>query len=180
MSSDYEYSDNEDYYDEDAEMMSVGDEDDMDMDTFNNDIQFVSKGKAKSYEVDYEPLTQRAVEDLMKSDVDHISAIFGVDVRGLASPYHPVIAPLTCDHQTDTAALLLRYMDWNKDRLIDKYMDNASAITTAAGITPPTPKSSPGPERSTRRGIIARTTRAKKPTPPPEPAHEPFVCPICY
>jgi ariadne-1 len=76
-------------------------------------------------------------------------------------------------------------MRWNKDRLIDKYMDNASAISAAAGITPPSAPSSPGPERSQRRTTAARTTRSsKKATPPPPstpaPAAEPFVCPICF
>ncbi|KAA1475137.1 hypothetical protein DENSPDRAFT_841885 [Dentipellis sp. KUC8613] len=159
MSSDYEYSDEENGYydDEDEEMMSADNasassEDGMILDTIND-----SKGKKKSYEVEYDSLSQTAVEDLMKADVEHISAIFGVDA--------------------DVASLLLRYMDWNKDRLIDKYMDNASAVSTAAGISPPTKASSPGPERSKRTTRASRLSpSAKKPTPPPEP----FVCPICF
>ena len=54
----------------------------MDMDNFQDDIKIIAnKGKKKSYEVDYDDLTQAMVEDLIKADVDHISSIFGVDVR---------------------------------------------------------------------------------------------------
>ncbi|KAI0318854.1 hypothetical protein OF83DRAFT_1170733 [Amylostereum chailletii] len=165
MSSDYELSDNEYYDDDDEEMMDPEDEtseDDIDMETFNDDIKVTAKGKKRSYEIDYEGLSQKQVEDLMQADIDHISAIFGVD--------------------SSVAALLLRYMDWNKDRLIDKYMDNASAISTAAGISPPEPAPasskapSPGPDRAKRGTRSTRSSKkAERPTPPP-----PFVCPICY
>lgn len=50
------------------------------MDAFADDFKVPSKGKAKSYEIDYETLTQGAVEKQMQADVDHISGIFGVDV----------------------------------------------------------------------------------------------------
>jgi hypothetical protein len=52
----------------------------MDMETFNDGIRVAGKGKKKSYEVDYEDLSQEQVERLMESDTEHISAIFGVDV----------------------------------------------------------------------------------------------------
>lgn len=53
----------------------------MDMDVFNDDFKITStKGKRKSYEIDYDSLSQSDVEKLMVQDVDHISGIFGVDV----------------------------------------------------------------------------------------------------
>lgn len=52
----------------------------MDMDAFNDDFKVASKGKQKSYEIDYESLTQAAVEKLMQADIEHIGGIFGVDV----------------------------------------------------------------------------------------------------
>lgn len=52
----------------------------MDMDAFNEDFKVSSKGKLKSYEIDYESLTQGAVEMLMQADIEHISGILGVDV----------------------------------------------------------------------------------------------------
>jgi ariadne-1 len=39
-----------------------------------------SKGKRKSYEIEYHSLSQEAVDKLAQQDVDHISGIFGVDV----------------------------------------------------------------------------------------------------
>jgi len=109
MSSDYEYSDDDqDYYDDDDEDMMDTQEDgqssswssaanrgltqvpgsapsdaEMDMDAFNDDFKVSSKGKQKSYEIDFESLTQAAVEKLMQSDVEHISGIFGVDVSNM-------------------------------------------------------------------------------------------------
>ncbi|EIM81045.1 uncharacterized protein STEHIDRAFT_172092 [Stereum hirsutum FP-91666 SS1] len=191
MSSDYEFSDEDnEYYDEDEEMRE-GDEDgeslsprryftntehaavrsasseadDMELDAFNEEIKLPQKGKKKAYEVEYDDFTQQAVEGLMKADMDHIVSLFGVN--------------------SDTASLLLRYIDWNKDRLIDKYLDNSSAISIAAGITPAPPPAkspSPGPERSNRR-----VTRSSKPATPlskkssaPPVESEPFVCPICF
>ncbi|KAI0066184.1 hypothetical protein BV25DRAFT_1821093 [Artomyces pyxidatus] len=129
----------------------------MDMETFSQDPSTTSKGKGKSYEVEYETLSQKLVEELMQADVEHISAIFGVD--------------------SATAALLLRHMDWNKDRLIDKFMDNASSVNVAAGVTPASPASSPGPDRS-RRSTRTTTKSLKKAEPAPTP--QPFVCPICF
>jgi ariadne-1 len=110
MSSDYEYSDEDaEYYDDDEEMMdtqedgqravrilltltdlscklgSAPSDDDVDMDGFNDDFKVTSsKGKRKSYEIDYESLSQTDVEKLMSQDIDHISGIFGVDVSVMA------------------------------------------------------------------------------------------------
>jgi len=54
-------------------------------DNFGEDFKVPTKGKRKSYEVDYESLSQQAVEKLMSRDVDHICGIFGVDVSGRLS-----------------------------------------------------------------------------------------------
>ncbi|KAF8134361.1 hypothetical protein EV363DRAFT_1396784 [Boletus edulis] len=164
MSSDYEYSDEDvDYYDdEDEDMLSPQDDDsdpsdeEMDMDTFGDDFKVPQRAARKSYEVEHESLPQAAVVKLKAADIEHISGIFGVDAS--------------------TASLLLRYMNWNKERLIEKYMDNASAVSVAAGISPP-PKapassSAAGPERSQGTSSGARSAPAPKP--------EPFVCPICF
>ncbi|KAF5376267.1 hypothetical protein D9615_008552 [Tricholomella constricta] len=188
MSSDYEISDDdENYYVDDEDMIDGtqdDDEDDIDMDTFGDDFKVASKSKRKSYEIDYESLSQTAVEELMQSDVDHICGIFGVEAS--------------------TAALLLRHMSWNKERLIEKYMDNPTKVLVAAGITVEEPLSPPAPIRShcssasasSRRptrsaskllGLASGSKSPKSPsfaspplkaTRPPKSA--PFVCPICY
>ena len=40
------------------------------------------QAKRKLYEIDYESLSQSAVEKLMQDDIDHICGILGVDVSG--------------------------------------------------------------------------------------------------
>jgi len=103
MSSDYESSDNEIDYFSDEEMIDGTqdqgayptfpllhtrvlchaldeDTDEMDMDNFGDDFKVTSKGRRKSYEVEYESLSQQAIERLIAKDVDHICGIFGVDV----------------------------------------------------------------------------------------------------
>ncbi|KAF7980381.1 hypothetical protein HWV62_38851 [Athelia sp. TMB] len=191
MSSDYEYSDEDaDYYDDDEDMIDGTQEDgsasdeEMDMDAFNEDFKVTTKASRKSYEIAYDSLTQAQIEKAMQSDIEHISGIFGVDAS--------------------IASLLLRHMNWNKERLIEKYMDSASAVSEAAGITlpepqPPSPispiRSTPsssmsrsftsGIRRATRRtageptptATLAPTTKPKR-APVSEP--EPFVCPICF
>lgn len=52
------------------------------MDAFGDDFKLAPKGKRKAYEVEYESLSQEAVEKLIKDDVEHICGIFGVDVSG--------------------------------------------------------------------------------------------------
>jgi ariadne-1 len=60
---------------------SAPSDDDVDMDVFNDDFKVTStKGKHKSYDIDYESLSQTDVEKLISQDIDHISGIFGVDV----------------------------------------------------------------------------------------------------
>lgn len=101
-------------------------------------------------------------------------------------------------------------MSWNKERLIEKYMDNPSAITVAAGVTvaePPSPslpirnssnatQTTPTARRPTRSttskllglGSLKSTPTSKTPsfsstqsfTTPKASKPEPFVCPICF
>ena len=46
-----------------------------------DDIKSAAKGKLKSYEVEYESLSQADVEKLIRDDTVHICGILGVDVR---------------------------------------------------------------------------------------------------
>jgi hypothetical protein len=54
------------------------------MDYGGDDFKVSPRGKHKSYEVDYESLSQSAVENLMAEDVDYICSVCGVDVSSLA------------------------------------------------------------------------------------------------
>ncbi|KAF8578040.1 hypothetical protein K439DRAFT_512502 [Ramaria rubella] len=181
--SDYEFSDTEDdaFYDIDEEMdaqdegssHSEDEDDDMnDDDAYNDDFRLPSpKGKRKLYEVEHDSLTADAIEDAMRKEAEHVVGIFGVD--------------------TNTALLLLRHMNWNKERLIEKYMDNPCSVNLAAGIpvdaeeparsSPASTRSPPIlspaliPRRMTRRTALAEAL----PTPPKVSSQTPFICPIC-
>jgi ariadne-1 len=127
----------------------------MEMDAYDDDIKVVPEAR-RTFEVDYKPLTHQDVKDLMAADIDYIRTIFGVD--------------------SDVAALLLRHMDWNRDRLTEKYMDNASSISTAAGVIPTLKPSNSAPDRSKR---VTRSSKSSK-----KLEHtsftETFLCPICF
>jgi ariadne-1 len=107
--------------------------------------------------------------------------------------------------QASTASLLLRFMNWNKERLIERYMDNSSAVTVSAGISPPPQESAPihttpirsqtttstssrlGLRRPGRKAVTdspksnAKASSKRGAEPPAKPAEPtPFVCPICF
>ncbi|EPS97173.1 hypothetical protein FOMPIDRAFT_1166715 [Fomitopsis schrenkii] len=185
MSSADEYSDDDvGYYDEDDDEMAIDDDgsaSEMELDPLGDFNEGTSKKKV--YEVDYESLSQAEVEKQMKGDVDYITSIFGVT--------------------PDVASLLLRHFDWNKEKLIEKYMDNTTTVSVAAGIMPPekaprrpaasggrlhsssesTKESLIGPRRSSRRIASAATKSGKskildRVAPPAQ--DEPAVCLICF
>lgn len=165
----------------------------MDVDAFDTDYKFSSKGKRKVYEVDYDTLSQADIEKMMKEDVENISGIFGVDV---SSNYTVSEFTVGLWHvpQVDIASILLRHFEWNKEKLIEKYMDNMSKVNEAAGLALPEKAEQPsprlpssqsqtGPRRTTRRTTAEGSKSSKtkgileRISPPVE---EPFVCPICF
>ncbi|TFK22213.1 RING-5 domain-containing protein [Coprinopsis marcescibilis] len=156
-----------------------------------DDFKVSSKGKRKSYEVDYDSLSQSAVEKSMRDDAEHIRGILGVE--------------------NDTAKLLLRHSEWNKEKLIESYMDTPTKVLVTAGIilpevdpqSTPTPirtqtsnsSSSRRPTRSTSKLLSSlssgsRSSKSSSSSPtnhysPPKvsklsKSDEPFVCPICF
>ncbi|KAJ3994649.1 hypothetical protein F5050DRAFT_448823 [Lentinula boryana] len=205
MSSDYEFSDNEgEYYDSDEMMDDYQNDEDEEMegDKYNNhnhnnnnmndddydytnddDFRIPTKSKSKSYQVEYTSLTQSLVEKSMKEEVDHVSGIFGVE--------------------PSTATLLLRHLGWNKERLIDKYMENPTQILVDSGCqvpeTIPSPssshsvddKSSSSSRRATRSSSKllllsssitspSRSSSAQKKISSTSDSSMTFTCPICY
>ncbi|KAF7311819.1 RBR-type E3 ubiquitin transferase [Mycena indigotica] len=154
MSSDYEYSDDDvDNVFDDDELMADGDsdgDDGMEMD----DFKVVPKATRKAYELEYDSLSQPAVEKLMEKDVEYIRGILGVD--------------------DNTASLLLRHMGWNKERLIEKYMDNANKTLVAAGVIRPEPEA----VKPSKRPITRRATKQRSPSPPKSSGS--FTCSICF
>ncbi|KAF9265860.1 hypothetical protein L218DRAFT_897748 [Marasmius fiardii PR-910] len=191
MSSDYDISDDDgDYYDDedmfDGTQDDADTDDEMDMDTFGYDFKVTVKPKMKSYEIDYQPLSQSAVEGIMKKDIEQCCSVLGID--------------------ENISKILLRHLNWNTEKLIEKYMDNPSAVLVAAGVSlpsPPTsstlPRSHSVSSQSSSSHSGRRTTRSSsklqvmspsrtRSSPPvsfrsskaakSEP--EPFVCPICF
>ncbi|KAF6763447.1 hypothetical protein DFP72DRAFT_1000836 [Ephemerocybe angulata] len=190
MSSDHEYSD-DDYYDEDM-FDGTQDDDELSDDDMDiaDDFKSAAKGKLKAYEVEYESLAQADVEKAIQDDAEHICGILGVDMS--------------------TAQLLLRHAKWNKERLIEKYMDNPSKVLVDAGValpdsqapsapppirTAPTPSGpTPGrrPTRSSSKLLssLSSSSRSTKSGGPPSPtlpkplkaskSIDHFTCPICF
>ncbi|KAH8832357.1 RING-5 domain-containing protein [Flagelloscypha sp. PMI_526] len=140
-----------------------------------------NKPKKKAYDLDYNSLSQASIEETIGKDVDHISGILGVDAS--------------------TASMLLRHLSWNKEKLIEKYMDNPSAVMVAAGAQlPEAPASTPPAQPIRSETSTKRSTRSlSKLLPgakassssrrahilsniskPVKPADGPFTCPVCF
>jgi ariadne-1 len=177
---------------------AAGSASDMDVDAFDTDYKFSGKGKGKLYEVDYDSLSQADIEKAMKEDVENISGIFGVDVS-YDTPSHVADSSLPTVIQVDTASLLLRHFDWNKEKLIEKYMDNPAAVNAASGIAvaeksleserhvsrSPLTQAPSGVRRSSRQSATEKSKPGKTKSildriSPPAEERQPFVCPICY
>ncbi|KAF7300136.1 RBR-type E3 ubiquitin transferase [Mycena kentingensis (nom. inval.)] len=156
MSSDYEYSDDD--YDnvfDDDQMNDDGNSDGGDgMDV--DDFKIAPKTARKAYDLEYDSLSQPDIQRLMEQDVEHVRNILGVD--------------------QSTASLLLRHNAWNKERLIEQYMDNADKMLVAAGASLPSPDAVATP-RPSRRPVTRRSKRS--PSPPPSKSAT-FTCPICF
>lgn len=68
----------------------------------------------KPYEVDFRCLTIAGIEAMQQKEIDHIAGMFMV-------PAHD-------------AAVLLRHFQWNKERLIEQYMDDTERVKWEAGV----------------------------------------------
>ncbi|CAI2178207.1 13474_t:CDS:2, partial [Funneliformis geosporum] len=84
----------------------------------DSDLNFTDvvaeKDRKKSYEVDF---TVHSVEGIVKNqddEVNHVSNILGI--------------------QKQHAATLLRHFRWNKERLIERYMDDSGEVLHKAGV----------------------------------------------
>lgn len=53
---------------------------DIEVDGFGDDFK-VGRSDRKVYDVEHTSLSQHEIEKIMQTDVDHISGIFGVEVR---------------------------------------------------------------------------------------------------
>lgn len=115
-----------------------------------DDFKVVPKTTRKAWELPFDSLSQAQIEKLMEKDVEHICGILGVE--------------------ESKASLLLRYNSWNKERLIEKYMDNPDKTLIAAGAAMPEPE----PPRPSRR------PPSRKPKSSASSKSDTFVCSICF
>ncbi|KDQ21454.1 hypothetical protein BOTBODRAFT_25896 [Botryobasidium botryosum FD-172 SS1] len=170
--SDYYMDDSasDNYYDDDDDEMVDGTQDSdresspasegeaSDDDAFGVELSAAALGKVKrkSYEVNFETLSDAAVDRLMNKEAEHVAGIFGLE--------------------PSTALLLLRHMAWNKERLIEKYMDNPEAVRKDAGILAAPPLA---PTSSSSSAGVRRSARRANSVQPSAPPSTPFMCPVC-
>lgn len=70
----------------------------------------------KAYEVDYKVHSDEQIRTAQQQQVDEVSSILGLP--------------------GEQCAILLRYFKWQKDRLIEKYMDSPDDVLDGAGLGP--------------------------------------------
>ncbi|KAG8963025.1 hypothetical protein FRC03_003521 [Tulasnella sp. 419] len=122
------------------------------------------KSKRKAYEIDYENLANEDIQKSMAKEAELLSSMLEVDIS--------------------TASMLLRHMQWNREKLIDKFMEDPEGVLEKAGISttnaPTTTPAAPVPVASSSSGPRKLTRKATKEAAlPPPPAPEAFMCPIC-
>ena len=96
------------YDDEDVVLDVLSDEDDLFLD------QTVTDVRKKPYEVDFKCLTIEGIEAAQRKEAEHIAGMFLVP--------------------ESEAAVLLRHFQWNKERLIEQYMDEPDKVKWEAGV----------------------------------------------
>ncbi|GBC07663.1 hypothetical protein RclHR1_07600002 [Rhizophagus clarus] len=105
------------YRDSDEDVEDVEDEDDY-VDDDDTDLDFTDvvagKDHKKNYEVDF---VVHSIEGIVKNqddEVTHVSNILGI--------------------QKQHTATLLRHFHWNKERLIDRYVEDSTEVLNKAGV----------------------------------------------
>lgn len=75
----------------------------------------VQKVPAPSYQIEFSVHSPQDIIDNQQKEVTHVVGILGI--------------------RQEHAATLLRHFRWNKERLIEKYMDDPEAVLQAAGVS---------------------------------------------
>ncbi len=96
--------------------------------------------RSKSYQVEYKSHTVASIEASQQKEVEHVASMFMIK-------------------DTD-AAILLRHFGWNKERLIERYMDSPDKVNLEAGVLedPSRPKLQMLPEFTCESALWVRTT----------------------
>ncbi|KAL1609606.1 hypothetical protein SLS59_001113 [Nothophoma quercina] len=106
----------EDFEDQDSDL---GIEDDSDFDMDQDDVGFETQDKdikptKQAHEVDFKVFDPTQIQAQQDKQVDELSSI-------LMQP-------------PEATAILLRYMRWNKERLIEQYMEKTEEVLESAGL----------------------------------------------
>ncbi|OCH90674.1 hypothetical protein OBBRIDRAFT_776647 [Obba rivulosa] len=126
-----------DYYDSDDAILNDDDSD------FGTPIE-KDKGKEERRGVQYESFSASKLHDTLGEDLRNVASIVGLE--------------------TPIVSILLQHFRWNRDRLIEKYMDSPSRVLQDAGEPPnASPPSSP---------VVRPNKRARR-------AEDEFICEIC-
>lgn len=72
------------------------------------------KPQRKAYEVDFTPYSDVQIRKGQQAQVEEVASILGLP--------------------TEQCSILLRHFNWQKDRLIEKYMDNPDQVMEDAGM----------------------------------------------
>ncbi|CAO1621157.1 unnamed protein product [Jaminaea pallidilutea] len=119
---DYAIDDDSDAFDDVSDMADEEGAEDADFepaftaeddDAFTQDVG-TSKTGNKAWEVEYVCRTLADLQQQQGKEIDHVASMFVVK-------------------DTD-AAILLRHYGWNKERLIERYMDDPDAVKVQAGV----------------------------------------------
>ncbi|KZT74024.1 putative ring-finger protein ariadne-1 [Daedalea quercina L-15889] len=102
-----------------------------------------NKGKSKVPAIEYESFSPARLQQRIEDDIRTVANIIGLE------------SPI--------ASILLQHFRWNRDRLIERFMDDSVAVLTDAG-EPNVAPSSPNPRPSKRARLDTPTE---------------FMCPIC-
>ena len=74
------------------------------------------KPTRRPYEVDFRILSPGDIQSIQRKQIDEVCQILGLP--------------------PESVAILLRYMRWNKEKLIETYMDKPDELLTEAGLGP--------------------------------------------
>ncbi|RMZ73700.1 RING finger [Pyrenophora seminiperda CCB06] len=119
MDSDDEFNSSmsgDDFDDQDSDM---GLEEDSDFDMDQDDVGFETQDKdikptKQAYEVDFKVFDPIQIQAQQDKQIDEVSSILG--------------------QPPEAAAILLRHLRWNKERLIDQYMEKMEQVLETAGL----------------------------------------------
>ncbi|CCM05769.1 uncharacterized protein FIBRA_08002 [Fibroporia radiculosa] len=96
-----------DSYDSDASALDVDEDYDFEVPVAKN------KGKGRTLGIVYESLSPTRLQSLVGEDISNIASVLGLE------------SPI--------ASILLQHFRWNRDKLIEKYMDSSACVLRDAG-----------------------------------------------